>query len=481
MDVLSVTPEVFPLIKTGGLGDVAGALPGALAAQDVRVRTLVPGYRTILKTLRQGRVAAKFDMLFGGSGRLIAGRAAGLELLVLDAPHLFDRAGGPYSGADGQDFDDNWARFGALGLVGAQIGGGLVEGYNPQIVHAHDWQGALAPVYMRYGGNGAAKSVLSVHNLAFQGQFSADVFSGLGLPQAAFSLEGMEFYGGVGFLKGGLTSADAIVTVSPTYAREITRTEAGMGLDGVLRSRLDDLYGFVNGIDTGVWDPATDAALEAQFSPALIKKREINRQALEARFSLEADGGPLIAVISRLTEQKGIDLLLDTADQIVGLPARLIVLGSGEATFEKGLLAVAAKHAGRVGVKIGYDEGLAHLMQGGADAILIPSRFEPCGLTQLYGLRYGAVPIVARVGGLNDTIIDANIAAVNAGVATGVQFWPVNGPSLLEAVARMVQLYKQPAIWRKLVRRGMKTDVSWRRSAEAYADLYRALIKGKTN
>jgi starch synthase len=477
MDVLSVTPEIFPLVKTGGLGDVAGALPGALAAQNISVRTLVPGYPGVLKAQRTGRVVAKFSDLFGGPARLISGRVGELDLIVLDAPHLFDRAGGPYAGTDGVDFEDNWARFAALGLVGAKIGRGLIEDYGPRIVHAHDWQGALAPVYMRYGRAGPARSVLSVHNLAFQGQFDAAIFDGLGLPAAAFSLDGMEYYGGAGFLKGGLTSADAIVTVSPTYALEITKPEAGMGLDGVLRSRADDLYGFVNGIDTRVWSPAIDPALVANFTSPSIRKRAINKRALEEKFALEAGNGPLIAVISRLTGQKGIDLLVGVADRLVALGGRLIVLGSGEAALETELAGLAKKHAGKIGVLIGYDEGLAHLMQGGADAVLVPSRFEPCGLTQLCALRYGAVPIVARVGGLNDTVIDANSAAVNAGVATGVQFWPVDETALGEAIARTVKLYRQPPVWRKLMRQAMKTDVSWDRSAKSYASLYRALIE----
>ena len=478
MNVLSVTPEIFPLVKTGGLADVAGALPPALEDKGVAMRSLVPGYPAVMQGLPKKKAVLHYKDLFGGKAAVHACEADGLDLLVLDAPHLFDRAGGPYGDAAGHDWPDNWRRFAALGRVGADIAAGAVEGYAPDIVHAHDWQAAMAPAYMRYGAAAAVPSLVTVHNLAFQGRFPASIFSGLGLPAEAMTLDGVEYYGGVGFLKAGLQAAWAITTVSPTYAQEIRTPEFGMGLDGLINMRAADLYGIVNGIDTDAWNPATDAHLVAAYSARTLKARGKNRAAVEERFALDRGAGPLLCVVSRLTWQKGIDILVSIADQVVAAGARLAVLGSGDAGLEGALLAAAARHRGRVGVAIGYDEALSHLMQGGCDAILVPSRFEPCGLTQLYGLRYGCVP-VARTGGLADTVIDANEAAVAAGVGTGFQFAPGSGDALLHAVRRAVQAHSEPALWATIQRQGMKADVSWDRSAGKYVELYRALLSGR--
>lgn len=476
MNVLSVTPEIFPLVKTGGLADVAGALPLALKAKGVAMRSLVPGYPAVMQGLRRKKAVLHYKDLFGGKAAVHMGGAGGLDLFVIDAPHLFDRAGGPYGDAAGHDWPDNWRRFAALGRVGADIAAGAVEGHAPDIVHAHDWQAAMAPAYMRYGEAAAVPSLVTVHNLAFQGRYPASIFPGLGLPAEAMTLDGVEYYGGVGFLKAGLQAAWAITTVSPTYAQEIRTPEFGMGLDGLINMRAADLYGIVNGIDTDAWNPATDVHLAAAYSARTLKARGRNRAAVEERFALDRDAGPLLCVVSRLTWQKGIDILVSIADQVVATGARLAVLGSGDAGLEGALLAAAARHRGRVGVVIGYDEALSHLMQGGCDAILVPSRFEPCGLTQLYGLRYGCVPVVARTGGLADTVIDANEAAVAAGVATGFQFAPDSGDALLHAVRRAVQAHAEPALWATIQRQGMKADVSWDRSAGKYVELYRALL-----
>jgi starch synthase len=330
--------------------------------------------------------------------------------------------------------------------------------------------------YMRYGKAVGVPSMMTVHNLAFQGQFGAGIFGELGLPAVAMALDGVEYYGGVGFLKAGLQAAWAITTVSPTYAQEIRSAEFGMGLDGLINMRSSDLYGIVNGIDTGIWDPETDKHLVSDYTAATLKARAPNRAAVEDRFGLERDDSPIVCVISRLTWQKGMDILAMVVDGIVARGARLAILGSGDAGLEGALLAAAARHRGRIGVVIGYDEGLSHIMQGGCDAIVIPSRFEPCGLTQLYGLRYGCVPLVARTGGLADTVIDANEAAVSAGVATGFQFAPNNGGALLHAVRRLVDAHASPAVWESLQRQGMKADVSWDKSAEKYVELYRLLL-----
>lgn len=479
MKVLSVTPEIFPLIKTGGLADVAGALPIALAPKGVAMRTLVPGYPVVMGAFRKKKPVHQYPLLQGGKAAVHAIKLAGLDLFVLDAPHLFDRPGGPYGDPTGADWPDNWRRFAALSQVGADIAAGAVSGYMPDIVHAHDWQSAMTLAYMRYGKAVGTPSMITVHNLAFQGQFGASIFGELGLPATAMALDGVEYYGGVGFLKAGLQAAWAVTTVSPTYAQEIRSPEFGMGLDGLINMRAVDLHGIVNGIDTEIWNPATDKQLVSTYTAKLLKARRPNKTAVEERFNLGRDDSPIVCVVSRLTWQKGMDILAMAVDGIVAAGARLVILGSGDAGLEGALLAAAARHRGRVGVVIGYDEGLSHVMQGGSDAIIIPSRFEPCGLTQLYGLRYGCVPMVARTGGLADTIIDANEAAVSAGVATGFQFAPDDGNALLHAIRRMVLAHGNASMWASIQRQGMKADVSWDRSADRYAELYRLLLSKK--
>jgi starch synthase len=475
MKILSVAPEVYPLIKTGGLADVAGALPLALSSHGVATRTLLPGYPQVLAHCTTPAVLAGYDDLFDGHARLVGAEVAGLDLMLLDAPHLFDRPGGPYGGPAGGEWPDNWRRFAAFSKVAADVAAGIVPGYVPDVVHVHDWQAAMTVAYMKYGAAAALPTVVTVHNLAFQGQFGADIFPHLGLPTAAMALDGVEYYGGVGYLKAGLQSAWAITTVSPTYAQEIRTPEFGMGLDGLINQRAADVHGIVNGIDTSEWDPQTDPHLAARYSARTLKARAQNRKAVEHRFGL-AQGGPLFCVISRLTWQKGMDILMGVIDGLAATGARLAVLGSGDRALEGALLAAVARHQGRIGVVIGYDEGLSHLMQGGCDAILVPSRFEPCGLTQLYGLRYGCVPVVARTGGLADTVIDANEAALAVGVATGFLFPAGNGEAMLQAVRRAVAVHGDASRWSSLQKQGMKADVSWTRSAGKYADLYRSLI-----
>ena len=409
MKILSVASEVFPLVKTGGLADVAGALPAALSKQGVNVITLMPGYPAVMKTLEEFEVAYASENLFGGAARLLWGKAKGLELFVLDAPHLYDRPGNPYLGPDGKDWPDNSRRFAALSLIAAEIGRGSVADFVPEIIHCHDWQAGLVPAYVRYGGG--PKTVMTVHNLAFQGHFPASIFGTLGLPPKAFGIEGVEYFGGVGYLKAGLQCADAITTVSPTYAREILTVEDGMGLDGLLRVRSNVVHGIVNGIDMDIWNPANDANITQGYTAKQLTKREANRRAIEKRFGFEAGDGLLYCIVSRLTLQKGMDLVAAALPRLIELGGRLAILGSGEVALEGAFKEATARYPGRVGIATTYDEPLSHLLQGGADAILIPSRFEPCGLTQLYGLHYGCVPVVARVGGLADTIIDANDAA----------------------------------------------------------------------
>ena len=475
IDVLSVTSEIYPLIKTGGLADVAGALPSALAPHGVAMRTLVPGYQPVMAKLQGGRVVKQIDDLFGVPARLVAGRVDALDIIAIDAPALYERPGNPYVSPDGWDWPDNWRRFAALGWVAAELGMGMVEGYRPQVLHCHDWQGGLAPAYIKFGPVDSSKTVMTVHNIAFKGFFGSEIFGQLRLPPHAFGVGGVEYYGGISYLKSGLECADFVTTVSPNYADEIRTPQFGMGLEGLLNGRSDTVVGILNGIDTTAWDPATDPALVQNYTANTIQNRRANKQALARRFGLDGIDGPLFCVVTRLTDQKGMDLLLQVTDGLVDLGARLAVLGSGEAYLEDGFRHQWAKHPGKVGVITGYDESLSHLMQGGSDAILIPSRFEPCGLTQLYGLRYGCVPVVSRIGGLADTVIDANPAALAAEVATGVVFDPDNARALYEAIRRVVRLYRDDKLWRKIQRRGMKADVSWETSAARYADLYAAL------
>jgi glycogen/starch synthases, ADP-glucose type len=481
IEVLSVVSEIYPLIKTGGLADVAGALPGALSGSGVTMRTLVPGYPAVTGKMSGGREVARFDDLFGVTGRLIAGRAEGLDLIVLDAPALYDRPGNPYMGPEGWDWPDNWKRYAALSWVASELGLGLVEGYRPQVIHAHDWQAGLVPAYVKFGPSSTLKTVMTVHNMAFQGTFGADIFGQLRLPPHAFSVEGVEYYGGVGYLKAGVECADVVTTVSPTYAAEIRTPDFGMGLDGLLNNRAATVFGVLNGIDMDAWNPATDSALAKAYTSASIADRQVNKRALQEAFGLEALDGPLFSVVSRLTWQKGIDLLVANIDLLVAAGGQLAVLGSGEAELENAVRGAAMKHPGRVGLVTGYNEKLSHLVQGGADVMVVPSRFEPCGLTQLYALRYGCIPLVSRVGGLNDTVIDANVAAMQADVATGVQFAPPSAAALGDAIRRTLALYADQKAWKKMQRRGMKSDVSWETSAARYAQLYASLIGYSTD
>ena len=478
--VLGVASEVFPLVKTGGLADVIGALPAALKSRDVDMRVMVPGYPAVMAALGNASPVHRFPRLHGGDARLLAATAGGLDLLVLDAPHLFDRPGNPYLGPTGADWPDNWQRFAALAFAAAEVGRGKVAAFVPDVVHCHDWQAALAAVYLRFTDGPRAKSIVTIHNLAFQGNFASAIFASLGLPAAAFAIDGIEYYGGVGFLKGGLQFADAITTVSPTYAREICTPDGGMGLDGLLRARGGVLTGILNGVDTAVWNPATDESLAAPYTAPQLRRRMQNKRAVEERFSLIPGDGPIFCVVSRLTWQKGIDILAASIDALAGRGARFAILGSGDAALEGLLRAAAARHRGRVSLVTGHDEPLSHLLQGGADAIVMPSRFEPCGLTQFYGLRYGCVPVVARVGGLADSIIDANDAAISAGVATGLQFQPVDAIGLEAALTRAVGFYADPPAWQAMQKRGMKSDVSWAKSSRHYAALYAGLAEGRT-
>ena len=477
MHALFVAAECVPFVKTGGLADVVSALPKALAPLGIETRVMLPGYPAVMAALPAHAPSTEIGTFGGGPLALREGKAADLDLIVLEAPHLFDRPGSPYLGPDGTDWPDNHLRYAALCRAAAQVTNDGLDGWRPDVVNAHDWQAGLLPAYLKLGGGAAPPTVMTIHNIAFQGLFPAASLDALGLPAGAFNPDGLEYYGQIGFLKAGLVYADRITTVSPTYARELTTPEFGMGLQGVIAARRSDLTGILNGVDLEAWDPATDPNIAAPFTARKLTTKRANRAALEERFRIDSsDTAPLFCVISRLTRQKGLDLLLDCVPRLIARNARLVVLGSGDADLEAGFSDAAAAYPGRVGAVIGYDEPLSHLMQAGADAIVIPSRFEPCGLTQLYGLRYGTLPIVARTGGLADTVIDANEAALIDGVATGIQFSPITSANLADALDRACDLYAEPKRWAVLVRRAMKQNVGWDASAARYAALYEELV-----
>ncbi|QYK40083.1 MAG: glycogen synthase GlgA [Paracoccaceae bacterium] len=459
--VLSVASECVPLLKTGGLADVVGALPGALAAHGWDMRVLMPAYRPLRQRCAAWPEVWAEDDLFGGRGRVLAGVVDGVSMLMLDAPHLFDREGGPY-GPPGGDWPDNPQRFAALSWAAAQIGrNGTAEGWRPEVVHAHDWQAGFAPAYLAFGGPRDVATVITVHNIAFQGWAPAALLSALRLPAHEFHPGALEYYGGLSALKAGLVTADAITTVSPTYADELMRPEFGMGLQGVIAARAGAVRGILNGVDTAVWSPPyADAAGKAAARVALCDE-----------FGLEVPG-PLAILVSRLTDQKGIDLLPAVLPGFIEAGGGIVILGSGDPALEAAMRDLARRHPGRVGLRIGYDEALSRRMFAGGDAVLVPSRFEPCGLTQMYGLRFGTLPVVAETGGLADTVINASPAAVSAGVATGFTFHPTDALAFGQTLRRVVAAHADPDLWARLQANAMASDVGWGASAAAYARLY---------
>lgn len=463
---LSVTPECVPLIKTGGLADVAGALPGAMAAEGWHLTTLLPGYPKVLEAVKKSETVLAIPKLYGGAAAVRKAKVKGLDLLILDAPHLYDRSGGPYLDQDGNDYGDNPERFAALSNVAAQIASGAIQDYRPEVLQCHDWQAGFAPYFAKTWGTGVP-SIITIHNVAFQGVTGSDRIPGLGLDGGHFNAEGYEYWGNVSALKAGLVFADKITTVSPTYAHELATAEFGMGMDGVIRARRADMVGILNGIDTDVWNPETDPEIETYKS---LKGKAKAKKALLEEFGLEKTRGPLFVVISRLSHQKGLDLLLQALETLVVRDAQLILLGSGAGELEHAYRSVS-QHP-NIASYIGYDEAMSHRIMAGGDAVLVPSRFEPCGLTQLMGLRYGTVPVVARTGGLVDTVIDASPMALRAGVATGVQFGPLTAHALAGAVSRTCDLYSQPKVWEKIQKNGMKAEVGWSTAAAEYANLY---------
>ena len=476
--VLHVASELFPLVKTGGLGDVVGALPAALEAHGVDARVLVPGYPAILDAMADVEPIDDVpDFFGGGAATLWSGVLLGVRgrVYVLESPGLFDRSGGPYHDASGREHPDNHVRFAALGHIASRIAAGVDPSFRPEILHAHDWQASIAVAALSQAPAAERPATIqTIHNLAYPGRFAPEAFEDLGLPASLFGIDGLEFYGDVSFLKGGVALADRVTTVSPTYAEEIQ--QHGHGLEGLLRSRARDLVGILNGIDTQVWDPRRDPHLPVRYGRRDVERRAACKDALRQRLGLVARAeAPLFGLVSRLSPEKGIDLLLDALPVFVAQGAQLAVLGTGEPALEAALEAAAAAHPDNVAVVRAFDEGLAHLFQAGADVTLVPSRIEPCGLTQMYAQRYGALPLVRRTGGLADTVVNATDEAVSAGDATGFVFDDPTADALAGTVRWACEQYQDPGRWRRIQRTGMKRDFGWGRAAGAYATLYRDL------
>ena len=482
MRVLYVTTELYPWVKSGGLGDVAAALPPALIAQGVDVRLLLPGSRGFLDAFSGITDVVRLPTPFAADRvRIALAQLPGTRRLayLVDDPAFYDRPGSPYASPDGNDWPDNHRRFALFGWVAAALARGADRSWRPDILHGHDWHAGLAPAYLaaESPADGRIPTVFTIHNLAYRGLFPAAVFSDLALPGGFFSIDGIEFYGMVSFLKAGLFYADRLTTVSPTYAREIQTPAFGWGLDGLLQSRAGVLTGILNGVDPDIWDPGYDAHLPQAYRIVnAIEGKRAAKTALQIRFGLDQLGdAPLFGAVSRLTPQKGLDLVLAGVPELAAAGTQLVLLGAGDANLENGFGVAAAQHPGRVGVEIGYDEDLAHLIIGGADVILVPSRFEPCGLTQLYALRYGSLPLVRRVGGLADTVIDANVASLAEGSATGFAFDDDSPQALMAVALRAIDLFRQQEVWQRVMRQAMAQDFSWEATARQYVALYRTL------
>ena len=479
--VLIIGSEARPFAKTGGLADVLGALPLALAQLGWSVTVALPRYRAIAA----GRLAARFAVRVGGYtadvGFYEAPMASGARALLVDCPDLFDREA--LYGVDGNDYPDNALRF-AL-LVRAALEFAARQERPPSVVHAHDWQAGLAPVYLRtlYGSHpvlGATPSVLTVHNLAYQGLFDAAWLPRLDLPWNLFTIDALEFWDRLSLLKGGINAADLITTVSPQYAREVQTPELGFGFDGILRRRASVFVGILNGIDTDEWDPSRDRFLPTPYGVDDLSGKSVAKREVLARYGLPVDTAmmtrPLIGMISRMVDQKGFDLLAAVADRLPAVDASWVLLGTGEPRYQDLWSALAHRHPDRIGARIGFDEGLAHLIEGGADLFLMPSRFEPCGLNQMYSLRYGTVPVVHGVGGLLDTVRDDS---PRAATPTGFVFREYSPDALMVALHRALTVFPDKPRWRALQVAGMRQDNSWDHSAREYVKIYERALRAR--
>ncbi len=480
MRILHVASEIYPLVKTGGLADVVAALPPALVARGLDTRLLLPGLPGILHGVADLKPLIRLGPAFGAAViTLFLGRLhdSGLSAYVIDAPFLYRRDGNPYLGPDGHDWSDNHRRFALLGWIAAHLASGELDpDWVPEVVHAHDWHAGLAPAYIAQNPGLATATVFTIHNLAFRGLFPLDSYGDLGLPARKLTPRGMEFHGQISFMKAGLIYAKHLTTVSPSYAREICTPEFGWGLDGVLKDRGAALSGILNGVDYAVWNPAADPDLAQTYSSQDIEGKKACKLALQTELGLSPNAqAPLFAIVSRLTSQKGMDLLLSSLPELLAEGGQLAVLGTGESALEAGFREAASAHPNAVAVRIGYDEALSHRFMAGADILLVPSRFEPCGLTQLYALRYGTVPLVRRVGGLADTVVHASQENVLQNQATGFVFNDANSRALSACLHEACALYRDADAWRQVQLCGMAQDFSWADSAAHYEALYRRL------
>lgn len=480
MKILFATSEAIPLIKTGGLADVSGALPRALRDLHHDVRLILPGYPRALERAAPLRTVATLDGLEPPT-RLLRGRLpeSDVPVYLVDCPMLFDRGGGPYVDRDGEEWSDNDERFALFcrAIVRLATGDAGIP-WRPAVVHCNDWQTGLVPALLQ-GVTPRPGTLFTIHNLAYQGLFPKASFKRLGLPEALWSPDGLEFWEQLSFIKGGIAFADRLNTVSPTYAREICTEAFGHGLDGLLRHRFRDLCGILNGADYAAWNPATDPLIAHRYGPDRIGTRARNKAALQREFGLPlAANTALVAHIGRFAWQKGTDLIADALATLDDEPLQVVILGTGDHTYERQLKALARAHPTRIGVRIGYEEAAAHRIEAGADLFLMPSRYEPCGLNQIYSLRYGCVPVVRRTGGLADTVIDATRHTLRSGVATGVLFDEASAWGLVEALHRALALYADRSKWRHLQRTGMLQDFGWDDSARAYTQLYREIAAG---
>lgn len=476
MRVLHVCSELFPLLKTGGLADVIGALPAAQLAEGADVRIILPAFPDLHRGIPETVLVREIDT-FAGRVALRYGHYRGIGIYLIDAPALYDRAGSPYHDASLYAYSDNYLRFALLGWMACELACGLDGYWRPEVVHAHDWHAGLTCAYLAARGR-PARSVFTVHNLAYQGLFSADHLSELHLPAEFFQIYGLEFYGQISYLKAGLFFADHVTTVSPTYAKEITQPAFGYGMEGLLQAlaRQGRLTGILNGVDSDIWDPQSDTLLPTRYDAENLQAKAINKTHLQTAMGLQpAENKPIFAVVSRLTVQKGLDLVLEALPELLALGGQLVVLGSGDATLQEAFLAAAAEHSGQVGVQIGYHEAFSHRIIAGSDVILVPSRFEPCGLTQLYGLKYGTLPLVRHTGGLADTVVDCALENLADGSASGFVFNECEAQALVKAIRRAFVLWSRPKHWRHVQRHAMRLDFGWQLAAVDYLSLYQRL------
>ena len=479
MRVLFVSSEVYPLAKTGGLADVSEALPRALTRAGADVHVLMPAYACAKAQLPRAQVVAEIgDVLGIRDAQLLAARIPGTELPVwlVDAPELYDRAG-LYQDRSCQDWPDNARRYAFLAHVAARLAMGRTEiAWRPDVVHANDWHAGLVPLLLARETDLRPATVFTVHNMAFQGNFPAHVVPELDLPEGSFSAEGIEYYDQASFLKAGIRFADRLTTVSPTYAREILAPEYGFGFDGLLRERTADLRGILNGVDYAIWDPAHDPFIASTYDAMHLNGKKLCKAALQRELGLpEVADTPLIAFISRLTEQKMADVLVELLPRLAETDVQVAVLSEGDNDLEQKFRQTAQNCRRKITVRIGYEEPLAHRMQAGADILLAPARFEPCGLSQIYAMRYGTVPVVRATGGLADTVVDTTRHTISEGRATGFVFTKPTLTALEDAIGRACAFYREPLTWRRLQSSAMKQDFSWNRSAGEYLALYNSV------